>query len=135
MEFYAAYIDGSIHPLHNSDDEQLRKLKNKHEYKFVVTEPRNYEFHKKYFAMLNAGYQNQEQYNNFEHFRIVCQMKAGYYEAIETDKGTIYNPVSISFASMDELEFQAVYSKVLDVLIQMIGFDKEDFEREILNFM
>lgn len=134
MEFFAQIINQKLVPEYDNDNEQLSKLKSGTTYKFTVTAPRNYKLHRKFFALINLCFQNQSQYENFEHLRGVLIMKAGYYETVVTDKGTIYWPMSISFAKMDNLEFEQLYSKVLDEVCKMIGSTSEEIENELINF-
>ena len=81
------------------------------------------------------AFENQEQFNNLDHYRKYLTCKAGFYTAYETDKGTFIEADSISFASMDELEFSDLYSKMIDVIIQEIGVTSEIIEKEIVEFM
>ena len=142
MEFYSKYIRDKrqLQPEYRSDFDTIAKLKDNVVYKWSVKQERNYEFHKKFFALLNLAHQNlndedEQRYKNFDHFRAVLIMKAGFYEAIETDKGTIYLPNSISFSSMDETKFNEVYNRVCDQVCLMIDATKESIEKEILNFI
>jgi len=135
MEFYAQIKNRKILPLNDSDDEELRKLKFGKDYKFKVTAPRNYKFHKKFFALINLGFQNSEHGEmNFEGFRSYVIMRAGYYTETVTPTGTMYLPDSISFANMDETEFEKLYSASINVIIKIIGFTTEDIENELINF-
>ena len=135
MEFYAQIKNRKILPLNDSDDEELRKLKGNKDYKFKVTAPRNYNFHKKFFALINLGFQNSEHGDmNFEGFRSYVIMKAGYYSEIITPTGKMYLPISINFASMDEIEFEKLYSSSINVIIKIIGCTSEDVENELINF-
>lgn len=88
MELFAQISNRKLIPLYDSDDESLRKLKANHDYKLVITSPRNYKFHKKLFALINLGYQNSENNGmNFEEFRAYKIMQAGYYNRVVTEKG------------------------------------------------
>lgn len=122
-------------PLYNSGSDDYQKLKLGWEGEVKFTQPRNYEFHKKLMALVNMAYENQEKFNNVTHYRKYLTCKAGFYTAYETDKGTFVEADSISFASMDELEFSELYSKLLDVVIKEIGVTSEQVENEIINFM
>jgi len=136
MEFYAKiYNKNKFIAVNDSDYESIGKLKNNTIYKIVATQPRNYEFHKKFMALCNLYFQNQDCFINFDHCRKWLTMKAGFYEEIKTPNGVMFEPVSIKFASMDELEFKEVYSKVLDVVFKELGSTKEDIEQELINFM
>lgn len=93
-----------------------------------VSLPRNGNYHRKFFAMLNVAYANhdwpsvQSQFGpvktSFEMFRKYVTVKAGHYEMDITPRGEIRaEPKSISWAKMDEEEFQRLYSDVLDVIL------------------
>lgn len=93
-----------------------------------VTQPRNGKFHRKFFSMLNVAYANHDwpdiesQFGpvrtSFEMFRDYVTVKAGHYEADLTPQGQIRaRAKSISFAKMDEDEFERLYSDVLDVIL------------------
>ena len=136
MKFYAE-IDGQkrIKPLYNSDYDKVQKLKRKTAYRFDVVRERNYLFHKKVMALYNIGFENQEQYLNFDHYRKVVTMKAGYYETITTDKGEIYLPLSISFSSMDQNEFEALFTRLLDVISEQLDSQPFEIRKQIDDFL
>ena len=100
-----------------------------------VVRERNYEFHKKVMALINIGFENQEKYNNFDHYRKTVIMKAGYYDAIEMDKGTVYWPQSISFASMDQDTFEKLFNKLLDVVAKQLDSKPLEIRNQIDDFM
>lgn len=137
MEFYATIAKPSnrLIAINDSDLEEIKKLKQNTEYKFSVIHPRNYLFHKKFFALLNLGFQNQEKIQHFEEYRAIKTMQAGFFRLVVTEKGKVYLPESISFASMDELEFEQVYKKVLELITSEINVSSKDIEQELLNFM
>lgn len=124
-----------LKPSHDTDIEKYQKLKIGEVYKCDIKKERNYEFHKKFMALCNMAFENQEKFINFDHYRKYLVCKAGFYTAVETDNGTFVIPDSISFGSKDEFEFSEIYSKVLDVVIKEIGITSEQIEREIINFM
>jgi len=92
--------------------------------------PRNSRYHRKFFAMLNLGFEAwepQRQHKsykgkpvtkNFERFRSDVLILAGYYEQTFCLDGKLkLEAKSISFASMEQPDFEAVYNAVLDVLL------------------
>ena len=67
------------------------------------------------------------------------KLKTGHYTEHITTKGiVVYIPKSISFAKMDELQFQMFYSKVIDVVLRdFLPMDKNDLDsmvNEVLSF-
>lgn len=95
--------------------------------------PRNSRFHRKFFSLLNLGFDHWEpgrkhkQYKgmpvakNFDHFRKEVTILAGFYEQTFDLEGNMkLEAKSISFASMEDDEFEAVYSAVLNVLLDKV---------------
>ena len=122
-------------PLYNSGYESYQKLKIGWEGEVTFTQKRNYEFHKKFMALVNMAFKNEDKYNNFDHYRSYLTIKAGFYTAYEMDGWTHKEADSISFASMDEIEFGDLYSKMLDVVIKEMGITGEEVDQNILDFM
>jgi len=122
---------GGLKPLNSEDEEKLKSLPLDWDGIVTLKHPRNYEFHKKYFALIKLGFENQERYKNKDHYRYVMQMKAGFYESIETDKGTIWLPKSISFGSMESHEFNDLYEKVLNEIADDLGLGTDELSQEV----
>ena len=58
---------------------------------------------------------------SYEAYRAWVIVEAGHYDAIQLPDGTLRkHPRSISFANMDEIEFQQLYKAALDVLWRWI---------------
>ena len=110
---------------------------------------RNYKFHKKYFALLAVAYDNWEpgeinsKYGtpekNFDRFRADLTILAGFYENHVRLDGTVrIEPKSISFANMDNQEFEDLYNRTIDVLIKYVyksALGKEDIENLVEQYL
>lgn len=127
-------IQGLV-PLYPADFDEKRKLKLGEDYQVEVTNPRNVGYHRRFFAMLNVGHENTSLDMPFDTYRKYMIVKAGFFTAYQTPKGIYYDPNSISFASMSQDEFEEVYSRVLDKVIEDVGLEREDVERQLINFM
>lgn len=101
--------------------------------------PRNSKFHRKFFSLLTIGYdfwqpsRKNKSYKglavqkNFERFRSDVLIQAGYYtQTFDLDGNMKLEPVSISFASMDDIQFEAVYSDCLNVLLEKVLITYKD---------
>ena len=113
------------------------------------TKIRNYKFLKKYFALLNIGFDNwnpgeiNSKYGipekNFDQFRDDCTIKAGYFYIVARIDGSIrVKPKSISFAKMEEEEFSELYSKTIDVLLKYVygtGMDAEKINEIVESYL
>lgn len=137
MKFLVRKTLTGLIPVYNSDQERLKdaKLKIGEDYEVEIKKPRNYQFHKKYFALINLCFENQDKFEDINDLRYYLTMKSGYVKRIDTGSGEMILPKSISFASMDKIEFDNLYQKTIDVICKFIGIEKEDLLNEILNFM
>ncbi len=106
-----------------------------------VKRHRNPKHHKKYFALLNLAfdhwepaantYKGQVVGKNFDQFRndVVCL--AGFYEMAVNLRGeTRLTAKSISFASMDQAEFDALYNATVSVILKHIltNYSRDDLD-------
>ena len=99
-----------------------------------VTNVRNPLFHRKYFALLNIGFDNWtppkiesvhgDPVKNFDSFRKDIAILCGYYHVVIRLDGTSRIVAdSISFSKMDNDEFEKLYNKTIDLFIQKIYGD------------
>ena len=92
---------------------------------------RNYEFHKKFFALINLLWDNSPMNIPFNTFRAYAIAISGH--------GSVVNGVaiadSISFDNMDEIEFQELYKDILQFGVEHTGADREFIENNLLSFM
>jgi hypothetical protein len=137
-------------PAAPEDADALRKIKLGSTVRARFTQPRNIGFHRKFFAMLDIGFDAWEpperEYNglpvqkNRERFRKDCIIAAGFFEPVANLLGEVRAEAhSISFANMDQTEFERVYSAVADVILQKVlrNYTRADLDRvvdEILRF-
>ena len=71
--------NGSYLPSNNSDYDSLKKFKVGSTLSCDIKQPRNIGFHKKFFALINLVFENQEIYNNIDHLREELTIEAGFY--------------------------------------------------------
>ncbi len=143
MEIYLVKTYDGLKPASEDDFEKMKSLKSGTSYRAKINQPRNYEFHKKFFAMIEVVWENlpdhlEKGYGTKENFRYELTMRAGYRENWTTAKGApMWRPKSISFAKMSEHDFQILYNKILDdVILNFIpGLEKSALEHEITSFL
>lgn len=127
----AKVAGGVLAPIDPQAAEYIAKLKTGAAVRATVKQQRNPRFHRKFFALLNLAfdawepatntYKGQVVSKNFDQFRndIVCL--AGFYEMAVNLKGeTRLTAKSISFANMDQAEFDALYNATVDVVLKHI---------------
>lgn len=94
----------------------------------IVGEVRNLQFHRKFFKMLNVAFENLPEslsFPSFETFRESVLISSGHYELfhifIDGVPHEVRKAKSISFAKMDQEEFNKLYNKVHQTLCDNYG--------------
>ena len=137
MKFNAQLnAQGKIIPLYDSDYEVFKKVRRDTDLLIDIKQPRNYKFHKKFFALVNMVFENQDRYTSIDRLREDLTIEAGFYEEHVTFSGEVKTtPKSISFASMDEIEFSTLYGKFIDTVIRVMNWDSEMIEENIESYL
>lgn len=132
MKLNVIKTDSKFVPIGNH--EEIDSLINGKEYLMEIKKVRNPKFHRKAFALLNTIYSNQDSFDNFEWFRFWITMKAGFSDtAIAPNGQKMYKAKSLSFESMDDIDFQKWYEAVITVAIKEYGLDENSLN-QILEF-
>lgn len=120
--------NGCLIPAYPVDEAVFESLKPANMYKCDIRRARNPQHHRKGFALINLIFESQERYRTIEDLLVELKLRTGWYrEHVRTDGSIIYVPKSISFADMDQLEFERFYDAVADIAIQEYGL-KEALE-------
>lgn len=127
MKILVKKTHNGLIPLYDSDYENYSKIPIGKEFEIECKQTRNIKFHRKFFALINMVFQNQEQYTNIEHLRKDLIIESGNYDLRHDLHGVeIREAKSISFAQMDEIQFSELYNSVVDVIVKYFNFDKQD---------
>lgn len=103
-----------------------------------IKKPRNLGHHRKLFALLSLILPNQTRYATTEELLCAIKVYAGLCVPVQLGDGTMVRvPKSISFASMDQTEFEAFWDRVVKVVCERIipGLKRADLERELLEIV
>ena len=122
---------GMFRPANESDAEIVEKIANNRYVTADIKQVRNPAFHAKFFALLNFGYQyfepepqmirGIEAVKNRDKFREDVLIMAGHREAVVNIKNEVrFVAKSISFGSMEELEFNELYKTVFEVIWRLV---------------
>jgi hypothetical protein len=131
MNVYLIKAQGGFIPADIPTEEWAKKIKYGEVVNADFKKVRNYQFLKKYFALLNVGFENWNPQaldtkhgvpeKNFEQFREDTIILAGYYYVtVRMDGSTRVRAKSISFANMEEEEFEKLYSATINVFLKHI---------------
>lgn len=135
MKLFAINTEDGLKPMYPSDLDAKKKLRIGEVYSVEVKYDRNWKFHKKFFALVNLGWQNSKYDMPYDTYRKYVIMKAGYVLTYQTDKGVLYEAESISYGSCGQEKFERVFNDVLGVIANEIGVESKEIMEQILNFM
>lgn len=110
----------------------------------TVKKQRNPKFHRKYLALLTLAfdswepalktYRGETVQKNFDQFRKQVAILAGYYETSYTITGEVRLVAkSISFANMEDEEFEKLYAASVNVILSRIltNYTRDDLDAVI----
>ena len=137
MKIHVIKTLGGLKPYSEKAEQVFSKIQLNEVVEIDYKKQRNVKFHRKFFALINLVYQNQDHYNNIDELREDLTIEAGFYKLV-VNKFTgeeRRKAKSISFSSMDEIEFNELYNKFLNTIILVFGWDGEEIEKNIANFI
>jgi len=136
MKFFCQNTEAGLIPLYPSDLDEKKKLKKDKVYSCEIKFERNYEFLKKFMALVKIGCANSKNVEMpFDTYRKYATIKAGYGEVFKTPKGLFVDAKSIAFGSMSEEDFQKVYDAMLDFIIKDTEADEESIKANLIDFL
>ncbi len=145
-------------PVSANDEEFIYRLKPGQMISAEVRKARNGLFHRKFMKLCSIAYGVFEELPqpsvriagshqwvtplpNFNEFRYWAMVKAGFYEVIGYPDGQVrVRARSVSFRSMEQADFEQVYSAVLDVFLQFVldpgrGWSREKVNQQVEQFI
>lgn len=144
MDFYCRVTSKGLVPMDETDWEIAKQLRLGQDVKVHISMPRNIKFHRKFFALLNLTFDNlpeqiQKELHIFsiETLLVAIKIDLGYYDWINVAGRNVVKLRSISFAKMDEVQFEHFYDlAVTDILSNYLrGTDRNALLQEVEKFI
>lgn len=133
MEVLCRRVPGGLAPESEDEAEKLRGIKAGASVRVVVTRETNAKFRRKWWAlakfafdlwadsMPDMEYRGQQVQRNFERFRKDLTILAGRFHPVWTARGDMrVEADSISWARMNDEQFEAFYSATINAVLQKI---------------
>lgn len=139
MKIYLQRKGKHLVPWSEMDYEKLQRIKDEQIIYVEYKKPRNPKFHNKFMALVRTVFDNQEQYQSIEALLNVFKVELGYYDTVMWRDLEIRVPRSISFASMDEIEFEAFYNRAVTMALgrfmpNVSSGELEEYVNQIAHF-
>jgi hypothetical protein len=129
--------------MYDSDLDEKHRLRIGDNVLCTIKRPRNYEFHKKYFALLRLTvanlphlFQQQMQIFTEEDLLDCLKIDLGLFTTRWHGGRQIVKTGSISFAKMDNTEFEKFFSRSVDAILRIYlrGTDRQALIEEVENY-
>lgn len=140
--------NGMLAPATEEEAEKLKKVKAGRGVRVQLTQIRNYEFHKRWFALATYAFQmwsdikgpmehkGQQIQPNFDRFRKDLVILAGYYDTVFNVRGELrLEAKSISFGNMGQDEFEKLYSATINAVLGKILSGSGLTEEKLRNYV
>lgn len=139
--------NGSLIPMDQATVDYIAKLKVGAAIHGNFSRIRNIMFHRKFFALIGVGYdawnpkveyKGEIIQKNYEAFREEVTILAGFKYSVATIDGYCgWKAKSISFGSMEQDEFEKLYSAVIDVILSRIltRYTRDDLDTVVDNIL
>ena len=143
MDIYCRVTDIGLLPMYDSDLDEKHRLRIGDNVLCTIKRPRNYDFHKKYFALLRLTVANlpnliQQQMQIFTEEDLLDCLKIdlGLFTTRWHGGRQIVKTGSISFAKMDNTEFEKFFSRSVDAILRIYlrGTDRQALIEEVENY-
>lgn len=137
MKFYAQINhNGKVVPEFDSDYDTFKKLKRDTTLLFEIRQERNAKFHRKFFALIKMVFDNQEIFQSVEDLRYELTIEAGYFEEYVTFGGEVKRKAkSISFASMEQKDFEQLYNMFVHTVIRGFKYSNAEIEENLESYL
>lgn len=134
MRFNCAKKGIALYPLTDSDKAKFAKIGQGEIVQVEFDRKRNTLFHRKFFALLNIGFDNQDVFQSFDIYREYVLIAIGFCEVFILPNGLPnYKAKSISYEKLpDNNEFEAVYNDTLNFIANQLSLTNEELTNEIL---
>lgn len=133
-DVYFARTIGGLAPVDDAAREAMAHYGNGEVLRVKLYRDRNPRHHRLFFGLLKLVFDNQERYLSQEALRFAITIQAGYVDEIRLSGDRVaLKPKSISFGSMDQLEFSKFYTAALEAIKALLPeLAHVDWERELL---
>lgn len=108
------------------------KTKYQNEKEATLTEYKNriLKHHRKLFAVIDVFLENLDIELTVEECLTYLKIKTGRYKKIKMNGADVIIPNSISFAEMEQTEFEKFYNEALGIMAGALGVKKSELENE-----
>ena len=135
MKFTAVKKGIYLLPATDADKHKFAKVAQGEIVQVEFDKKRNTQFHRKFFALLNIGFENQDVFDSFEIYREYILIAIGFCVVFIAPNGQPnYKAKSISYENLpDNNDFEKVYNDAVSYIANQLSLTNEELTIEILS--
>jgi len=125
-------------PIDEKGEDVFAKIALGEEFTADVKRPRNIQHHRKFFALCKMVADNTDMVRDSDELVFRLKIATGHCrESMRNDGVVLYEPQSISFASMNQDEFNIFYDRCVDIICTHIipGMSRAELQNEVLEMV
>ena len=134
LDCYFGVTDSGLVPFNDESREALRSYGCGEIIRVKLFKDRNVRFHRKYWALVNMVFENQEIYKSKEAMHFAIKVAAGWIDHVEVGQKVHLMPRSTSFEKMSEQEFSIFYLDAVEAIKALIPQFGNELEGDLNAF-
>lgn len=112
----------------------IKRMPNETVFRVVITQARNYQFHKKLFALLKIGFDNSKlNIKTEDGYREYILIKSGHFFTNTFPDYVQFKAKSISYEKLSQNKFNDLYPTVRSEVAKDVGITSEEMEIKVLD--
>lgn len=143
MDIYCLVTPQGLVPMYDSDYDEKQRLREGEKVLCHINRPRNYEFHKKFFALVRLTFDNLPErlvqmlgIRSEEDMLDCLKIDLGLFKTVWHGGRQVVRLGSISFAAMDNTEFEKFYNRSISLILNkyLQGTTRKELLEEVERF-
>jgi hypothetical protein len=130
--------EGALHPYYPSDRERFNKIENNRIIEVEMKQPRNKKHHDKFRALLRFAFHHwtEGEYGSPDELAEALKYEVGHTRTVRLLDGTpVREARSLSFSECDQLEFNEVYERIVDVIARKLDTTSDEVKLGLQDFL
>lgn len=128
---------GSLRPVDEAGEEVMRRLAVGDVVRVEVRRPRNLPHLRKFYALMNLIFANQERYQSLDEMVMAIKLAVGHVRLIQLPNGDVVRlPASIAFDALDQHGFDEFYERVVKLVCERIvpNLPEDELRAQLMEF-
>lgn len=124
---------GMFEPYDDNTAEIMMNINVGDTFKVKLSKPRTPKYHRKFWALFNRVFENQEKHKTQKTLYLELKLACGWFDEYVKDTGEIvYIPWSLSFDDCDQIKFEELYNQAIQFFLDNYAEGNEQLIDELV---